>query len=55
MWANNETGVIHDLSALATICREFDVPLICDATQAVGKITVHPKEIGDRYDGLFST
>ena len=46
MWANNETGVIHDIEALASICREVDVPLICDATQAVGKITVHPKEVG---------
>lgn len=46
MWANNETGVIHDVSTLAAICREVNVPLICDATQAVGKINVHPKEIG---------
>ncbi len=46
MWANNETGVIHDITTIASICREFDVPFICDATQAVGKITVHPQAIG---------
>jgi cysteine desulfurase len=45
MWANNETGVIHDMASLAAICDEKEVLLISDATQAVGKIDVHPKSM----------
>jgi len=46
MFANNETGVCHDMTALGEICRSFGIPLICDATQAVGKISVKPIEKG---------
>jgi len=46
MWANNETGVCHDMKAIGDICRNADVALICDATQAVGKIKVNPTEMG---------
>jgi len=46
MWANNETGVIHDIARMASICKEKEVPFICDATQAVGKIDINPKEAG---------
>jgi cysteine desulfurase len=40
MWANNETGVIHDMERIAQITRSHSVPLLSDATQAVGKIPV---------------
>jgi len=46
MWANNETGVIHDVDAIGKICQENKVAFVCDATQAVGKLTVHPKTNG---------
>lgn len=46
MWANNETGVIHDMNAIGKICNERGVVLICDATQAAGKIETHPKKAG---------
>jgi cysteine desulfurase len=46
MFANNETGVCHDMVALGEICRSFGIPLVCDATQAVGKIKVKPIESG---------
>jgi cysteine desulfurase len=46
MWANNETGVIHEVSTLSRWCQQADLPLICDATQAVGKIPVHPRQAG---------
>ncbi len=46
MWANNETGVIQPMKAIGQICAEKDVLLMSDATQAVGKIEVKPKDMG---------
>ena len=46
MWANNETGVIQDMKAIGDICAKHGVLLMSDATQAVGKIPVKPKEVG---------
>ncbi|HLF64188.1 MAG TPA: cysteine desulfurase family protein [Saprospiraceae bacterium] len=46
MWANNETGVIHPIDEIGKICAEKGTMLFSDATQAVGKIPVHPRESG---------
>ncbi len=46
MWANNETGVCHDMKAIGKMCRNKGVALLCDATQAVGKVEVSPMELG---------
>lgn len=46
MWANNETGTIQPMSAIGQICDEAGVFLFSDATQAVGKIPVNPREAG---------
>ena len=46
MWANNETGVLQPMREIAAICEEKGVLLFSDATQAVGKIEVKPKEVG---------
>lgn len=46
MWANNETGVIQDMKAIGDICNRHGVLLFSDATQAVGKIPVHPRSVG---------
>ena len=46
MWANNETGVIQDMKAIGQICEKHGVLLFSDATQAVGKIPVDPKDAG---------
>ncbi len=40
MWANNETGVIHDLPRLATQAKEAGALFHTDAVQAAGKIPV---------------
>ena len=46
MWANNETGVIQPMKEIGDICRKHGVLFMSDATQAVGKIPIHPKEVG---------
>jgi cysteine desulfurase len=46
MWANNETGVIQPMKQIGEICRKHGVLFMSDATQAVGKIPVDPKEAG---------
>lgn len=40
MTANNETGVIQDVNAIDSICREKDVLFFTDMTQAAGKIRI---------------
>jgi cysteine desulfurase len=39
-WANNETGVIQPIEAIAELCQAHRIPLHTDATQAVGKLPV---------------
>jgi cysteine desulfurase len=46
MYVNNETGMIHPIQEIASICSEKGVIFFCDATQAVGKIPILPKKIG---------
>jgi cysteine desulfurase len=37
MAVNNETGIIQPIEKVAELARKFDVPFLCDSTQAVGK------------------
>ncbi|MBT8231459.1 MAG: IscS subfamily cysteine desulfurase [Saprospiraceae bacterium] len=46
MYANNETGVIQPMKEIGELCAKKGVLFMSDATQAVGKIPVHPKELG---------
>ena len=46
MWANNETGVIQPMKEIGEICAKHGILFMSDATQAVGKIPVFPKEVG---------
>ena len=46
MWANNETGVIQPMKEIGEMCAKHGVLFMSDATQAVGKIKTHPKELG---------
>jgi cysteine desulfurase len=46
MWANNETGVIQPMKEIGEICARHGVLFMSDATQAVGKIQVNPREVG---------
>lgn len=40
MAANNELGTVQPVAEVVARCREHDVPVLCDAVQAVGKIPV---------------
>lgn len=44
MHVNNETGVIQPIKKIGEFCRDMDITLFCDATQAVGKVTVDIEE-----------
>lgn len=46
MFANNETGVIQPMKEIGELCARKGVLFMSDATQAVGKIPVDPKELG---------
>lgn len=40
MYVNNETGVIQPISEIGSIAQDNAIPFFCDATQAVGKISI---------------
>ncbi|WP_214411036.1 cysteine desulfurase family protein [Sphaerisporangium fuscum] len=46
MAANNETGVLQPVAALAALAHEYGALLHCDAAQAVGKIPVDVRALG---------
>jgi cysteine desulfurase len=40
MAANNEVGTIYPFEKIAHIAQRYEVPFLCDASQAVGKIPI---------------
>lgn len=49
MMANNETGVLYPVAEVAARCRAAGVPLLVDASQAVGKVPVDLRALGVDY------
>ncbi len=45
MWANNEIGTLQPIEKISALVRPLGIPLMVDATQAVGKIPVSIKGI----------
>jgi cysteine desulfurase len=45
MLANNEIGVLQPIAEIGRLCRQRGIPLHCDATQAVGKMSVDVEEL----------
>lgn len=40
MWVNNETGVIQNIKQLSELAFDQNIPFLCDATQAIGKLPI---------------
>lgn len=45
MYANNETGVLHPIQEISKIAHEHNIPICCDATQAIGKVSINIQEL----------
>lgn len=50
MWVNNETGVVQDCKELSEIAYQNNIPFLCDATQALGKLKI---DLADNHIGLM--
>lgn len=46
MYANNETGVLHPIKEIGKIVHEKGSILMCDATQAIGKMNIDVQDEG---------
>src|SRR4051812_19664408 len=46
MWANNETGVLFPIPAIAAICRQRGILIHTDAVQTPGKLKIDVNELG---------
>lgn len=51
-YANNETGVVQDIPAIAAFCAAHAVPFHCDAVQAAGRIPLNFDELGLTFMSL---
>jgi len=49
MLANNETGVIQPVAAIAAAAAARGMRVVCDAVQAAGKIPIHRDDLGADY------
>ena len=46
MAANNEIGNIYPIQEVGKIAQKYNIPFLCDASQAVGKIPIKFDELG---------
>jgi cysteine desulfurase len=49
MAANNEVGTIYPISEIGAIASSYNIPFLCDASQAVGKIPLNFQDWGITY------
>lgn len=42
---NNEIGTIQNIESIGLICRKQEIPLLCDATQAIGKVEINVEKL----------
>ena len=46
IYVNNEVGTISDIGKIADLCKEHDIALHVDLTQAVGKVSISLSQMG---------
>lgn len=51
MAVNNETGIIQPIENVSNLAKDYDVPFLCDSTQAIGK---HEYFSMKDFDAMFS-
>lgn len=44
-FANNEIGTVQDIESIGKICKDSNIPFMCDATQALGKLEVDVEKL----------
>ncbi len=49
MAANNEVGTIYPIQKIGAIASSYNIPFLCDASQAVGKIPINFQDWGITY------
>jgi cysteine desulfurase len=49
MAANNEVGTIYPIQEISAIAQKYNIPFLCDASQAVGKIPINFEDWGITY------
>ena len=49
MAANNEIGNIYPIQEIGQIAQQYNIPFLCDASQAVGKISIDFEQWGITY------
>ncbi len=49
MAANNEVGTIYPIPKIGLIAQKYNIPFLCDASQAVGKIPINFQDWGITY------
>jgi cysteine desulfurase len=49
MAANNEIGNIYPIEEIGQIAQKYNIPFLCDASQAAGKIPINFKDWGITY------
>lgn len=54
MAANNEVGNIYPLQEIGRITQRYNIPFLCDSSQAVGKIPIQFEEWGITYLAISS-
>lgn len=52
MLLNNESGVVQPVQQVADYCRSLDIPMLVDAAQALGKISVNFQQLGVDFMGF---
>lgn len=45
MYANNETGIIQDIINFGKLAKKYNIFFHTDATQAIGKMNIHPNKL----------